>query len=313
MGFWRKREQRTRSSLKRTVQRQRLLLEELEPRRLLSVSGGTWTPLTNVPSGEGTGTMLLLSNGTVMAQAPDTTNVWYQLTPDASGSYINGTISQLASMNLQRKDYTSDVLPNGNVIVVGGEESGPSGAKNFTNTGEIYNPQANTWTSITPFPQSEFGDDPSEVLPNGTVLAGYINGAKTYIYNPATDSWSPTAGEVGQRPERRGDVGQAARQQHSIVQHLLEHFLGHRYREGTCRQPARGSAPAHCPIYYPPRPSATNSGPDFFCRMVASSNWAAIAIRRCTLLRPTPGSRDRRFRMGGPPMTHRVLNCPTGT
>ena len=196
MGFWRKREQRTRSSLKRTVQRQRLLLEELEPRRLLSVSGGTWTPLTNVPSGEGTGTMLLLSNGTVMAQAPDTTDVWYQLTPDASGSYINGTISQLASMNLQRKDYTSDVLPNGNVIVVGGEESGPSGAKNFTNTGEIYNPQANTWTSITPFPQSEFGDDPSEVLPNGTVLAGYINGAKTYIYNPATDSWSPTGAKL---------------------------------------------------------------------------------------------------------------------
>jgi hypothetical protein len=167
-----------------------------QPAAAPSVSGGTWSQLTNLASG-GTGTMLLLSNGTVMAQYPGTTNVWYQLTPDASGSYINGTISQLASMNLQRKDYTSDVLPNGNVLVVGGEESGPSGAKNFTNTGEIYDPVANTWTSITPFPQSEFGDDPSEVLPNGTVLAGYINGAKTYIYNPATDSWSQTGTKLG--------------------------------------------------------------------------------------------------------------------
>jgi len=34
-------------------------------------------------------TMLLLPDGTVMAAGADSANVWYRLTPDSSGSYIN--------------------------------------------------------------------------------------------------------------------------------------------------------------------------------------------------------------------------------
>ena len=191
MRVWQRLARRCRSS-KRTVRRRRSFFEELEPRRLLSTSNGTWSQLTNLASG-GSGTALLLSDGTVMAQYPGTTNVWFQLKPDATGSYINGTISSLPSMNLQRNDYGSVVLPSGKVLVVGGEESGPMGAKNWTNTGEIYDPVAETWTPIAPFPQTKGGDLPMEVLPDGTVLAGYINGPQTYIYNPATNSWSPAA------------------------------------------------------------------------------------------------------------------------
>ena len=190
MALWQRPVRRRRPSLKRTVQRQRLFSEELESRRLLSASNGTWTELANL-SPAGAGTMLLLSNGTVMAQGDGTTNAWYQLSPDASGSYINGTWSALTPMSLQRKDYGSDVLPNGNVFVLGGEESGPNGAQNWTNTGEIYNPVSNSWTSITPFPETKGGDLPTEVLPNGTVGAGYIDGTATFAYNPATNSWSP--------------------------------------------------------------------------------------------------------------------------
>ena len=64
--------------------------------------------------------------------------------------------------------------------------------QNFTNTGEIYNPVTNTWTTITTFPQSRYGDDPTEVLPDGRVLAGYLAGPQTYIYNPSTNNWSAT-------------------------------------------------------------------------------------------------------------------------
>ena len=187
MRFWRKRQHR---SKKRTCHLRRLRLEEFEPRRLSSASNGTWTELTNLAPA-GVRTMLLLSNGTVMAQENSVTNVWYQLTPDASGNYINGTWSPLAPMSLQRNDFGSAVLPNGNVFVLGGEESGPSGAKNWTNTGEIYNPVSNSWTSITPFPEPKAGDVPTEVLPDGTVGAGYINGTATFAYSPATNSWSP--------------------------------------------------------------------------------------------------------------------------
>src|SRR5262245_44339166 len=68
-------------------------LEEVEPR---IVPAGTWTRLTNAaPSG--VGTMILLSNGTVIAQEADDRN-WQKLTPNSSGSYLNGTWSTIAPM-----------------------------------------------------------------------------------------------------------------------------------------------------------------------------------------------------------------------
>jgi hypothetical protein len=155
---------------------------------------GTWTRLNNVAP-DAIGTMLLLSDGTVLAQDAGTCanlNKWYKLTPTTSGNYVGGTWSNVASMSLQRLYYGSNMLPDGRVLVEGGEYTGAGCTQNFTNTGEIYNPLSNTWTAIANFPQSQFGDDPTAVLPNGTVLAGYINGAQTYIYNPATNTWSAT-------------------------------------------------------------------------------------------------------------------------
>jgi hypothetical protein len=163
-------------------------LENLEDR---VVPAGTWTALTNlVPSSTGTGTMMLLTDGTVMAQGGSVVKTWYQLKPDSTGSYVNGTWSQLASMSLERLYMGSNVLPDGRVFVVGGEYSGPGGAQNFTNTGEIYNPLTNSWTSIQNFPQSRFGDDPTEVLADGRILGGYLSGPQTYLYNPATNTWT---------------------------------------------------------------------------------------------------------------------------
>jgi hypothetical protein len=166
-----------------------LALEPLEDRMLLT---GTWTPLAQAAP-EAIGTMLLLSDGTVMAQGAGgnmVTKTWYQLTPDASGSYVDGTWSPLASMSLERLYYGSAVLPDGRVFLVGGEYSGPLGISNDTNTGEIYDPLTNSWTPIANFPQSRFGDDPVTMLPDGRVLGGYLLGPETYIYDPATNSWT---------------------------------------------------------------------------------------------------------------------------
>src|SRR6185437_7856652 len=107
-----------------------------------------------------------------------------------------GTWSPLASMNLQRLYFASDVLPDGRVFVEGGEYSRSGGAQNETNTGEVYDPVANTWSPIATFPQPSFGDDPSQLLPDGRVLAGYINGPQTYIYDPSANTWSFAANKV---------------------------------------------------------------------------------------------------------------------
>ncbi len=156
---------------------------------------GTWQTLTNsVPGGQGIQLPILLSDGTVMSQlgVNNASRTWDRLTPDSTGSYANGTWSALASSNQYRLFAPSVVLPDGRVFWVGGEYSGSGTTASDTNSAEIYNPLTNVWTTVASFPQSNFGDDPLEVLPNGTVLAGYLLGAQTYIYNPATNVWSQT-------------------------------------------------------------------------------------------------------------------------
>ena len=136
--------------------------------------------------------MMLLSNGHVMAQGGGITKAWYQLTPDIQGSYSTGTWSSLASMGLQRLYFGSNILNDGKVFLVGGEYSGTvPPINNWINTGEIYDPVANSWSPIAVFPQSQFGDDPTAILPNGNILAGYLSGPQTYIYNPTANTWTP--------------------------------------------------------------------------------------------------------------------------
>jgi hypothetical protein len=93
-------------------------------------------------------------------------------------------------MHTARLYFASNVLPDGRVFVMGGEYSGPNTVLNLINTGEIYDPAANAWTNIANFPLPIFGDAPSEVLPNGQVLAGYKLGPQTYTFDAPTNSWS---------------------------------------------------------------------------------------------------------------------------
>src|SRR5438067_714934 len=83
-----------------------LQVESLESRALLA---GTWTALVHGAPAS-IGTMELLSDGTVMAQGGGVSKNWYKLTPDATGSYVNGTWSNLASMSLQRLYTATNVL-----------------------------------------------------------------------------------------------------------------------------------------------------------------------------------------------------------
>jgi hypothetical protein len=168
--------------------------------QILSQPHGTWTPILS-PASAGTGTMILLSDGSVMVQAGGIPNAWYRYAPDSYGDYATGTWSQLASMSTPRLYFASNVLKDGRVFVEGGEYSDPSHPNTQTevNTGEIYDPVANTWTSIATFPQSTFGDDPSQLLPDGRVLTGYNEGPQTYIYDPTANTWSLAATKF--RPE----------------------------------------------------------------------------------------------------------------
>jgi hypothetical protein len=114
----------------------------------------TWTKLVNpVPGGGQAYRMRLLTDGTVMAQNGTSAN-WLRLTPDATGSYINGswTSNPIAPMSTRRFSFPSEVLPNGKVWILGGENYGPNGDGVWTSTGEIWDPVANTWSPMATFP-----------------------------------------------------------------------------------------------------------------------------------------------------------------
>src|SRR4051794_34579297 len=116
---------------RRSISRQSRVCEALESRTMLTGSVAFEThgafPVA------GLGTMLLLTDGSVMAQAQGTSKQWLKLTPDSSGSYSTGSWVQLAPMGLARLYFASNVLPDGRVFVYGGEYSGPAGAQNWVN------------------------------------------------------------------------------------------------------------------------------------------------------------------------------------
>ncbi len=130
------------------------------------------------------------TDGTVLAQSYNDP-VWYKLTPDNTGSYVNGTWSQMASLPAAYSPdaFASAVLADGRLIIVGGEYNFGNFA--LTNQGAIYDPVANTWTTVTPPKGWKYiGDSPSTVLPNGNFLVGNKLTKKLQQYNPTTNTWS---------------------------------------------------------------------------------------------------------------------------
>ena len=171
---------------------------------LHSFAVGTWVPVYN-QAPDFIDTMLLMPDGTVMAAAGEpvteqstTSSVfgqnWYRLTPDANGSYANGTWTALASMHYPRLYYSSQVLTNGQVFVAGGEYSTAEFAGPGTTNGEIYDPVANAWTLMPSTPGlNKFYDSISDTLPNGNVIVSPVTPSTfggTLIWNTAANTWS---------------------------------------------------------------------------------------------------------------------------
>jgi Secretion system C-terminal sorting domain/Kelch motif len=156
------------------------------------IAQGTWTAVAKAAPHSNNATMILLSDGTVLAHSGSGSSngtIWDKLTPDKNGSYINGTWTSMAPMKDDRLFFSSNLLKDGRLYVAGGEYgSGGSSA-------EVYNPLTNTWTSC-PAPGGLISDANSMILEDGRVLQALVGVAKTTkIYNPKTNSY--TAGPTG--------------------------------------------------------------------------------------------------------------------
>jgi hypothetical protein len=171
-----------------------------------TTTGGTWQAVTKAPKA-GLCNPELLTDGTVIVHDCDTPS-WYKLTPDGSGNYADGTWTQIASLPViggtqyAPQYHASAVLPDGRVIINGGEYNG-SGKGVWTNLGAIYDPIANQWTAVaapTAAGWTMIGDAESTVLANGTYMLASCcgNPAVDALLDPTTLTWTatgaPTAG-----------------------------------------------------------------------------------------------------------------------
>jgi hypothetical protein len=143
-------------------------------------ASGRWIPLTNPFPGRtananlsgrpnGPDTALLLTDASVLMHEVCTSN-WYRLIPDQFGSYINGSwsayavgdalpISPMIGSGITPDgygplDYASAVLPDGRLIVNGGEyENSANGCfphPVFSTKGSLYDPHTDTWSAVLP-------------------------------------------------------------------------------------------------------------------------------------------------------------------
>lgn len=163
----------------------------------ISCNSQTWTAIPKCPINAST--ILLLRDGRVIAHEGDTSSIAI-LTPDTTGSYINGTWSMGSPLPTGYAPYafSSAVLPDGRVIFEGGEYN--NGLQNFTNLGAIYDAKLNQWTPVLP-PAGwvTIGDASSVVLFNGTYMQGNCCAHlwQTAFLNPTTLTWTEGPNGLG--------------------------------------------------------------------------------------------------------------------
>ena len=164
-----------------------------------------FTALANQPPEPGE-LSLLLTDGSVMMQSVSDAGIFYDLTPDAAGSYLKGTWHRLASPPAGYAPYAGSevVLADGRVLFVGGEYnqnqySLPFAPSGLTNMSAVYDPVTDTWKMIAPPPGVAYiGDVPSVVLPDGSYVFGDKLGKDMWRLDPVTLSWTsvPAAGKA---------------------------------------------------------------------------------------------------------------------
>jgi len=166
-----------------------------------AVGAQTWAPLTHQP-GVNLGAMLQLRDGRILVHEEQRGNSanWHLLTPDATGSYLNGTWSSGGSLPSGYAPwfFGSQVLIDGKTVVVeGGEYNG--GAQDWTTLGAVgtISGSSLTWKSNSP-PSgwSTLGDAESVTLANGTYMQANCCTAQNALYN-GPNSWTAT-GSVNQ-------------------------------------------------------------------------------------------------------------------
>jgi hypothetical protein len=176
---------------------------------IAGAQGPFWTTLTNQP-GAATGPMLQLRDGRILvneSQGPDT-GVWFILTPDAKGSYVNGTWSTTGHLpqGYAPTYFGSQVLLNGRQVVIEGGEYN-NGTAVWTTLGArgTITPWGNVaWVSNSP-PSGwgTIGDAESIILASGQYMQANCCSPQNAIYT-GPNSWLTTGSVIQSSNDESG-------------------------------------------------------------------------------------------------------------
>lgn len=174
--------------------------------RVTRSSGGKWELVTAGPTG--LCNPLLLHDARVLVHDCLGSD-WWILTPDKHGNYAKGKWKQAATppvingTQYAPEYFASAVLPDGQVIVEGGEYN--NGVLQDTDDGAIYDPLFDEWLAVNPPTQigvDQIGDAASVVLRSGVFMLAPCCGQpyQDYTLNETDLSWGTAAApnETGQ-------------------------------------------------------------------------------------------------------------------
>lgn len=138
---------------------------------VLDVAARSWTPLPNTPIVNGSAAhyrpgKILMTGGGVRNAASVTSAATIDLTQSTP------TWQTVAPMRYPRFDHNLTVLPDGNVLAIGGTAQVTEYIDQGTLPVEIWNPDTNTWTTLAALHEPRLYHSTAALLPDGRVVVG---------------------------------------------------------------------------------------------------------------------------------------------
>lgn len=164
--------------------------QELVGTEIFDPSTGSWSAGHPMPTARSVHTATLLANGKVLIAGGIVSNA-----PSATADLydpVTATWSPLPPMAAAHNVHTATLLPDGRVLVAGSSTS---------SLVEIFDPISQAWSPTGSMVQPRYGHS-ATLLHDGRVLAvggiplggGFQTTSTAEIYDPATGTWTPTAG-----------------------------------------------------------------------------------------------------------------------
>ena len=166
--------------------------------QLYDPATGTWTGTHSMNSARVSHTATLLTNGLVLVAGGATTIFDASSATNSAELYnpATGTWTVTGPMHTARYTHTATLLPNGKVLVAGGQST--NAFPNITASAEIYDPVSGTWTAANPM-LIQRNSQTATLLANGLVLiaGGEVTNfnlvtSESELFNPASGTWTQT-------------------------------------------------------------------------------------------------------------------------